>query len=133
MTTENEENTLVLSLQTMKTNWALSDTFSSPEDGAVLKSTKPEKLRWSLGGRPTCFRGWRRLLGVSTSRIQGIVQAVRLGRVEPHHDGRSESVTIGRPAAARSEVESFLEWAYQNIAETLAEGIIIDNYLDEVR
>jgi hypothetical protein len=82
------------------------------------------RISWSLGGKAVCFKGFCLLLGVQKKRVSNVVRDIKKGMCAPEKDGRKSNPLAGRPAAATCVINAFLEWAYQNLAETLAEAPI---------
>lgn len=74
-----------------------------------------------LVGFRTCVAGWCSLLGIGKSRVKQVREAVQAGvRPTPPEDQRKYNQ--GRDANAFRKVDAFLEFAYQNIAEPLADA-----------
>ncbi len=76
---------------------------------------------WSLGGHRVCFRGWCQLLRVGPRRVRNVVADVDAGRTVPRQDQRHYAA--GRDPSGFSKVDAFLEFAYQHLAEPLADNV----------
>jgi len=61
------------------------------------------------------------VLGVGHQRVRNIASGVAQGRPAPAPDQRCQNQ--GRRRQASAHVDSFLEYCYQNLAESLAEGV----------
>ena len=69
-----------------------------------------------------CFHGFCVVSGISNTRLRRIVEAVEEGRLEPFADERQNNA--GRPKSSCMHADSFFSFAYMNLAEPLAEGVV---------
>ena len=75
-------------------------------------------------GHPVCFEGWTILADVSKTMVHSLLDAIKGGAVTAPPDGRSLRAARQKPAA--ESAHSWLEWAYENLAEPLAESTFHD-------
>ena len=77
--------------------------------------------QWSLGGSPFCCTAWCNILHVGKYRLNRIREAIRTSeRPYPYIDQRVYNQ--GRDPAALRRADAFWEFAYQNMAEPLADA-----------
>lgn len=70
-------------------------------------------------GHMVCFESFLILCNVSKNFVRGMLQAIKGGATTTPPDGRSLREVRAKPQVA--SVNSWLEWAYENLAEPLAE------------
>eukprot|EP00435_Cladocopium_sp_Y103_P072462 s59_g40.t1 len=75
---------------------------------------------WTFRGRQVCFEGWLILCDISKNMVRSLLDAIQGGAVTAPPDGRQLRKIRQKPAA--ESAHSWLEWAYENLAEPLAEG-----------
>ena len=94
-----------------------------PETGAVCSITQ-----WKFKGCLVCFEAWMTLCDVSKSMVHSLMDAIKAGAVTAPPDGRTLRDIRQKPAA--QTVHAWLDWAYHNLAEPLAEGDFQDHDCD---
>lgn len=75
---------------------------------------------WTFKGCPVCFEGWLIICDISKNMVRSLLGAIQGGAVTAPPDGRQLRQIRQKPAA--ESVHAWLEWAYENLAEPLAEG-----------
>ena len=85
------------------------------------RATDPSGISWVLAGCRVCFRGWCALLSVGRERVTQIRLAVQKGE-RPTNWTDQRGFNKGRDPAAHRKVDAFLEFAYQHIAEPMADA-----------
>ena len=86
--------------------------------GSILQN----QSNWKLAGLAVCFRSWCSLLSVGSGRVRQVLHALERGSTGAHTDQRKHS--SGRDPEAQRRVDAFLEFAYQHMAEPLADATI---------
>ena len=102
----------------------LFDELKPPASAGVAKE-------WSLGGQPVCFTAWCNILHVGKYRVKRIREAGKKSdRPVPFADQRVYNQ--GRDPAALRRADAFLEFAYQNMAEPLADAhVVVDDMMPD--
>ena len=75
---------------------------------------------WKLGDHEVCYSAFCKFLGMGQDRVRRILTAVEKGE-RPCPDEDQRRYNQGRDPAAARQVEAFLEFAYHNLAEPLAD------------
>lgn len=75
--------------------------------------------QFKFRGHAVCFEAFLTLCNASRNFARGLMQAIKGGATTAPPDGRSLREVRDKPQV--SSVNSWLEWAYENLAEPLAE------------
>ena len=104
------------------------------KSSAARSSGSPQKTKeqcgWQLAGREVCFRAWCFLLSVGTNRVRQVLRDLTEGAHRPKQDQRMYNQ--GRLPESYRKVDAFLEFAYQNMAEPLADASCSIEEADDV-
>ena len=87
--------------------------------GVSTSQRRPDGF-WRLGGRPVCFASFCALLGVGQGRVRTVLASVEKGN-QPCPSEDQRIYNKGRDPVASRNVDAFLEFAYQHLAEPLAD------------
>ena len=80
-------------------------------------------------GFPVCFNAFLILTKTSKNYLRGIMHAIEGGAKTAPSDGRSERHAREKPAV--QSANTFFQWAYDHLAEPLAEGVMPDTAEDK--
>ena len=86
------------------------------------ESNSQNQSNWKLAGHDVCFRAWYSLLSVGSGRVRQVLHALESGSTRPYTDQRKHN--SGREPEVQRNVDAFLEFAYQHMAEPLADATI---------
>ena len=91
----------------------------------VKQARNPEDVNtqsWQLLGRNVCREAFMEAIGISKKKLVRLEQALNAGRLEAFEDHRKYSRSNGRHLQNHLQCDSFLSYAYSQIAETLADA-----------
>lgn len=83
---------------------------------------KGTKIKWSVAGAKVCATAFRHVVGLSIYKFKQLVKNCRDGHFQPQEDKRSSAhAQYHRESTQAQHADAWLNWAYWNIAEPLAE------------
>ena len=91
----------------------------------VKQARNPEvvnKQSWQLLGRNVCREAYMEAIGVSNRKLARLERALNAGRLEAFEDQRKYNRSNGRHVQNQLQCDSFLSYAYSQIAEPLADA-----------
>ena len=98
------------------------DNFNSFLFYIIKEMRQHDSHGWVFLGRATCRKAWKTLVEIGTSRLNRLHKHVKQGHLEPPRDLRKSRANLeGR---SRNLAEEFFQWAYEHLAETLAEDSV---------
>ncbi len=92
--------------------------------------THKAPLRVLLGEKVKSAKKWCQLVGVSLQRVCRLQGLVKKGLLALPPDGRKNRCRVYSNVSTE-QVDAFLGWLHANVAEPLAEGIVVDNEQDD--
>ena len=85
----------------------------------MVDNGSSERILWNVAGHKVCYKAWLTIMGVGNNRVRNITQSDQMGKLAPERDLQKDRDARDAPAAA--QVDAFLEYMYQNLAEPLAD------------